>query len=385
VDNSLKSYPSFPQLKKNIIQYKKNRQHPGKRVYIYFPKKQTLKARRLPMWKSIVTKQMRYNRNIEVRKKVNLFFEADRLKNVSLACKKLGFTRSFYYDWWNRLNQSDWNISSLEKRSTKPKSHPKTTKAEKVELIKKLRIQTGYGPERIAYYLEKDHNVTMPLSTIGHILKREGLIAVKPKKNQKKHTKRYEMPNPGDMVQMDVKYVPYLIRGERYYQFTAIDDCSRWRFADIYPEKSTYSTKDFVTRLLREAPFSIRCIQTDGGTEFTNIYVSDPKCILKKPKVHVLDKICAKNNIRHKLIPPSTPQINGKVERSHRIDEEEFYRLEQYKDYKTLRNKFLAWNNKYNYQRPHGGIKMQTPAEKLRKKLEAYNKSLPVVIEKLAA
>jgi len=334
------------------------------------------------MWKSIVKKQIRYNRNHDICKKVNLFFEADKLKNVELACKRLGYKRSYYYYWWNRLKKGDWDISVLLKRPTKPKSHPNTTNPRIVKLIKAMRTKTGYGPGRIAYFLNRDHNLNLAPSTVGHVLKREGLILSKPKRNQKKHTKRYQMPNPGDLVQVDVKYVPYLIRGERHYQFTAIDDCSRWRFADIYPEKSTWSTKDFVNRLIKEAPFPIRCIQTDGGTEFTNFYISDPKCVLKKPKMHILDKICAEHNIRHKLIPPSTPQINGKVERSHRTDEEEFYRVKRFKDSQLLRNNFLSWIHRYNHQRPHGGINMQTPAHKLYKKLNQY---LPMVIEKLAA
>ena len=81
---------------------------------------------------------------------------------------------------------------------------------------------------------------------------------------------------------------------------------------------------------------------------------------------------------RHRLIPVATPQINGKVERSHRIDEEEFYRVEQYKEANLLKDKFQAWIYKYNYQRSHGGIKMQTPAHKLFKKLAAKNLVLDV-------
>ncbi|MDY6855910.1 MAG: integrase core domain-containing protein [Thermodesulfobacteriota bacterium] len=94
------------------------------------------------------------------------------------------------------------------------------------------------------------------------------------------------------------------------------------------------------------------------------------------------DQICAFHKILHKIIPPSTPQINGKVERSRRRDEKEFYRLDKYKDYKTLRDKFSDWITKYNWQRPHGGINIQTPILKLYKRLKNYNNSLPVVIEK---
>jgi len=316
---------------------------------------------------------MRYNRNMDVRRKVVLFFEADKLGNVVLACKKLGYRRSYYYYWFNRLKAADWNIKALEELSRRPHSHPDTTSSDKVKLIRQLRAQTGYGPERIAYYLQKDNGIRMAPSTIGHVLKREGLIQARPKKAKKKHTKRYQMPNPGGLVQMDVKYVPYLIKGRRYYQFTAIDDCSRWRFADIYPEKSTYSTSLFTEKLIRQAPFTIRCIQTDGGPEFTNQYISAPKCVLKEPAIHILDKICAEHNIRHRLTPVATPQINGKVERSHRIDEEEFYRIKQYKNANLLKDNFQTWIHKYNYQRPHGGINMQTPAHKLFKKLAANN------------
>ncbi|MDY6856424.1 MAG: integrase core domain-containing protein [Thermodesulfobacteriota bacterium] len=96
------------------------------------------------------------------------------------------------------------------------------------------------------------------------------------------------------------------------------------------------------------------------------------------------DQICAFYNIHHKIISPSTPQINGKVEKSR---EEEFYRLVKvkYKDYKTLRDNFSDWITKYNWKRPHGGINMQIPILKLYKRLKTINSSLPVVIEKIAA
>ncbi|MDY6856583.1 MAG: hypothetical protein SWO11_18135 [Thermodesulfobacteriota bacterium] len=189
----------------------------------------------MPTWKSRVKEQMRYNPNIEIRKKVTLFFKDEERKNVSLACEILGFSRSFYYNCWNRLKRSNRDISSLEKRSTKPKSHQNTTQTDKVKLIKALCEKIGYGSVRIAFYLNKDHDITLPLSAI--LLRREGLIIPKPKK-QKKHTKRYKIPNPGDMVQIDVKYLPYRMRGEQYYQFTAIDDYTTWRFTGIYPKKS---------------------------------------------------------------------------------------------------------------------------------------------------
>jgi len=324
------------------------------------------------MWKSIVKKQMRYNRDLEIRKKINLFFEAEKLKNVSLACKKLGYKRTFYYYWFKRLKESGWDIKSLKERSRRPHYHPNTTPASTVRLIKELREKSGYGPARVAYYLRKDCGVIVAVSTIGHVLKREGLIPKKKRKPKRKHTKRYEMPNPGDLVQIDVKYVPYRIRGQQYYQFTAIDDCTRWRYAGIFEEKSTYSTKLFIEGLLKATPFKIRSIQTDNGTEFTYRYVSEPKCVDKEPAVHVLKEICKRAGIRHRLIPLATPQINGKVERSHRTDDEEFYGLKRYSDYKLLKTALNMWIKRYNNNRPHSGNGMKTPTEKLKEKL-AHN------------
>ena len=323
------------------------------------------------MWKSIVKKQMRYNRDLGIRRKIDLFLEADRLKNVSLACKKLGYKRSFYYYWWRRLKSSGWDIKSLSELSRRPHHHPRTTPVGTVRLIKKLREKSGYGPKRLAYYLKKDCGIIVAESTIGHILKREGLIIEKKRKPKRKHTRRYELPNPGDMVQVDVKYVPYRICGVQYYQFTAIDDCTRWRYSAIFEEKSTYSTKLFIEGLLKAAPFKIRCIQTDNGTEFTYRYVSDSRCMGKAPAKHVLDEICEREGIRHRLIPVATPQINGKIERSHRTDDEEFYRLKRYSNLKHLRVAFSAWIKKYNDERPHSSNGMKTPAEKLRQKLAA--------------
>lgn len=323
------------------------------------------------MWKSIVKKQMRYNRDLEIRKKVFLFLEASRQGSVTLACKKLGYQRTFYYYWWRRLRLSDWDIGALRERSRRPKTHPETTSKRVVRLIKKLRKKTGYGPKRIAYYLLKDCKVKIAESTVGQVLKREGLIPEKKRKPKKKHTKRYEMPHPGDLVQIDVKYVPYRIHGQRYYQFTAIDDCTRWRYAAIFEDRSTYSTKLFLEGLLKAAPFKIRMIQSDNGSEFTYWYLSDPKCIHKEPAKHILTEICEANDIRHKLIPVATPEINGKVERSHRTDDEEFYRLGRHRNPADLKAYFTAWIKRYNNERPHSGMGMSTPAQKLKEKLAA--------------
>lgn len=314
---------------------------------------------------------MRYNRNLETRKKVILFLMAFRYQNISLACLKLGYQRSYFYFWFNRLKEANFDIKSLEERSRRPGSHPKKTPIEIVDKIISLRKQTNYGPDRLQYHLEQLYNLHLPTSTIGHILKRENLIPPKRLKHRKKHQKRYHMPHPGDSVQMDVKYVSYRIKAQQHYQYTAIDDCTRWRFAKIYYDLSVNNTQDFFKELIKTAPFKIKSIQSDNGIEFTYRFVSDPKCMDKEPKEHPLDTLCKKHNIHHKLIPLGQCEINGKVERSHRIDEEEFYRLITYSSLKELQLAFKKWISYYNHKRPHAGINKMTPIQKLNLKLNS--------------
>jgi hypothetical protein len=78
----------------------------------------------------VIKSQMRYNRNVEIAKKVFLFYLAFRYRNISLACQKLGYKRTYFYFWFNRFKEADFDTSSLEERSRRPLSHPKRTPQE---------------------------------------------------------------------------------------------------------------------------------------------------------------------------------------------------------------------------------------------------------------
>jgi len=209
----------------------------------------------------------------------------------------------------------------------------------------------------------------MAASTVGKVLKREGKIVDRKRRIKRpKHTKRYQLDTPGEIVQVDVKYVTW-VSGPRYYQFTAIDDCTRWRFIYHYDNKSVNSTKDFVKRLMNKAPFKIQCIQTDHGSEFTNKMFESSCTVKDHPREHALDRICRKNGIRHKLIPIGQCEINGKVERSHRIDDVEFYSRTKWKTLHDLRKQAGIWIRRYNETRIHGSLNWKTPAQFLNNKL----------------
>ncbi len=123
----------------------------------------------------------------------------------------------------------------------------------------------------------------------------------------------------------------------------------------IYPKLDQKTAIQFVDYVLERLPFGVQVIQTDNGSEFGSSF-----------HYHVLDK-----GVGHRYIKPRTPRLNGKVERSHRIDAEEFYRLLDgavIDDAKVFNNKLQEWEDYYNYHRPHGGLDGQTPYERLRQK-----------------
>jgi transposase InsO family protein len=141
----------------------------------------------------------------------------------------------------------------------------------------------------------------------------------------------------------------------RYFQFTAIDDCTRLRVLRIYDKLNQNTAIQFLDYVLEKLPFQVEVIQTDNGSEFQTAF-----------HWHVLDR-----NIQHVYIKPRTPRLNGKVERSHRIDAEEFYRLLDgiiIDDANVFNTKLQEWENFYNFDRPHGALNGQTPYERLKQK-----------------
>jgi transposase InsO family protein len=173
-----------------------------------------------------------------------------------------------------------------------------------------------------------------------------------PKKlpNPKYVPKTYEaMQYPGQRGQIDVKFVPAsCLVGEAateggYYQYTFIDEYSRFRYLEAFKEHSTYSSTEFVKHCVQKFPFVIECIQTDNGCEFTNRLNNS-----KKARPTLFEKTLAELGIRHKLIKPYTPRHNGKVERSHRKDNEYFYATHKFYSFDDFQKQLAVWERKYN-------------------------------------
>lgn len=288
----------------------------------------------------------------------------EKTGNVSHVCRYFGISRKTFYKWLNRYKTSGRKSASLLDRSTRPKKSPKETKPKIQKLIKELRKRTQFGPDRLSLFLRIDYRKSISRSTIYAILKRKGLIR-KPLRKTKKKPRAYTMPTPGH-IQMDIKMIGGYRPG-RFVQYSAIDDCTRIKFTRLYRERSTYNSLRFLTYIAKRYPFRIKSIRTDNDSVFTNAYTGEPRTHpLKMPRAHPFTVACKAEGIKHILNRPSCPQQNGKVERSHRTDSEEFYRLQKTLDYVLINRERKKYDEFFNNHRPHMGLKGLTPLQKLR-------------------
>jgi len=297
----------------------------------------------------------------KVRHRLAVLRHAEEVSgSVAATCRYYGISRQVFYKWRRRFEEE--GEAGLRDRSSVPHNSPNATNAEVVGKIIYLRQHYHFGPQKISMYLKRYHDVEIGHSGVYRILKRLGLNRLPASQRYKRHTdrwKRYEKPLPGHRVQVDVKFIePLPGTRKKHYQYTAIDDCTRIRVLRIYPHNNQKTAIQFLDYVLEKLPFQVEVVQTDNGAEFQGAL-----------HWHLLDR-----GIGHVYIKPATPRLNGKVERSHRIDAEEFYRMLDgvvIDDTELFNDKLQEWENFYNFNRPHGGLNGQTPYERLRQKTKA--------------
>jgi transposase InsO family protein len=272
---------------------------------------------------------------------------------------------------WCKRYDGTWQ--SLIEESHKPKSHPKQHTEEENEKICEVFKDkfARYGWQGVYEELLDHHQYTRSFSGMIRAARRLGLGPGVERKRPPVRARRYpELTDPGEKVQIDVKEVPYCcLRGDareygkHFYQYTAIDECTRIRFLYGYEEQCQASSKDFLRRACAFFKFKIQTVQTDNGKEFTYRF-------LNTDKVGAFDLELQHLGIKHKLIPPRTPWHNGKVERSHRNDQRYFYDWEKFRSLKDLNAKLvnhMAWSN-HRRMRTLGWI---SPAKRLNQLLVA--------------
>ena len=279
-------------------------------------------------------------------------------KDWRYVCRKYKISKASLMRW-NKAY--DGSRESLADKSHRPhRQHPNAHSAEEIKWIKDyhrrnpdISICELYGK------LRTEKAYSRHPGSLYRVFVRLGYRKKTPStKKKSRHLKPYDTPTkPGVKWQMDVKYVPTACYSgdddQRFYQYTVIDEATRERFIYPYKEASSYSTVDFIRRAIAYFRYFPQIIQTDNGGEFTHFR--------KTRMIHPMDIECARLQIVHQLLRPRTPWHNGKVERSHRNDQERFYNhmsfysfddlLEQMKRYLYRSNRIpmavLGWLSPY--------------------------------------
>lgn len=301
----------------------------------------------------------------ELSTKVNSVKLYRQTKDINFVLRRYHISKASLMRW---NKQYDGTKESLMAKSHKPhRQHPNAHTKEELKWIRNyhrrnpnISICELYGKLRKEKaYSRHPGSLYRVFVRLGYRKKTEST------KKKSKHLGHYDTPNElGKKWQMDVKYVPKVCYvgtdGEKFYQYTMIDEASRERFIYAYKESSSYSTVDFVKRAFIYFGYGPEIIQTDNGGEFTHTQ--------KTKRTHPLDVLCNQLHIQHKTIRPRTPWHNGKVERSHRNDQERFYNHLSFYSYEDLQLQMKRYLRRSN-QIPMATLGWKSPIEK-RKEIE---------------
>ena len=297
---------------------------------------------------------MQHKSSIDAKRRQKILEYATK-HGITEAAVRYHVSRKTVHKWKKRYNGT---LESLEDRSRRPNSSPNRATEEELGHIRRRMKQCRWTDYIYAYQIcvERDGYSKSYASF------RQAARKLKSEKRKKKPTKKCWKPYqradyPGQKIQLDVKYVPTecILDGNRYYQYTAVDECTRWTFREMYGERSTFSSMDFLKKLLKAAPFPIRTIQTDNGVEFTNALL-----VTKAKHKTLFEEALEKMGIEYKRIQIATPRHNGKVERQHRIDSERFYSQMRMFNLKDGRAQLAIYQKKSN-NIIKSCLNMQTP------------------------
>ena len=239
--------------------------------------------------------------------------------SVTDTANRYHISRKTVYKWRKRW---DGRRESLKDRSRRPKNSPRKQTEAEIKLVKRQAKRNKWQDIILAYQGARERGYSRSYGCFSKTVRK--LKDQKPGKVRKKRrNKPYQRAEyPGEKVQVDVKHVPgeCVTDGNKYYQYTAVDECTRWTYRQMYNEHSTHSSIQFLHQLVKACPFQIKRIQTDNGTEWTK------QLIAKDPKDLTSFELGLKAyGIEYQRIRVATPRHNGKVERQHRIDQARFY------------------------------------------------------------
>ncbi len=291
-----------------------------------------------------ITQDMRYRLSL---------IKYSKKYGVTKAAIKYRCNRQYIYRWIRRY---DGTIQSLAERSRRPLSHKNQHTETELKLIHDMRRRNPNAGLVVFWVKLRQRGYSRSITGLYRVLVRNQIAPVKPR-NPKYIPKPYEqMSFPGQRVQIDVKHVPSSCvvgdaAGQKFYQSTAIDEFSSLRYLEAFEEASTYTSTVFLEHVIKAFPFPVECVQTDNGFEFTKRFSPTSKNLMSQ-----FEKRLQQLGIRHKKIRPCTPRHNGKVERSHRKDNEYFHAVKKFYSFNDFKRQLYIHNRKYNHfpMRPLG-------------------------------
>lgn len=274
---------------------------------------------------------------------------------IRLTARHFGFSPDTISRWLRAY--SSGGLRGLEPRSRRPKRvRQSQMPLEVVQRIQVLREQyPRWGREKLRVLLERE-GITLSAKSIDRViarLKARGVLRepLRSRKVARWHQKRLRRPkevvvdHPGVLVQLDSKQVP-VGKGKVLYQFGAVDCFTRKRVVALAPRLTSSQGAKFLKQMVAKFPFPVQAVQSDGGSEFLKEF---------GPTVEELQ-------LAHYFNRPNYPQGNGRIERSFRTDEEEFYQVEELPaDLGGLEAALLRWNHIYETVRPHQALGYKTP------------------------
>lgn len=278
-----------------------------------------------------------------------------RWKNARKVCRRFGITPNTFYLWYNRFKKLD--IRGLESRSKRPRRfRASQIPLETSLLVDKLRRSNpAWSKYKISEILRRDHDLDLSPSTVNRIFHQRSLFFSSPLTNKRKAMRKWQIERhrvpkelkgafPGSLVEVDVKYLSSF--GQTFYQFTAVDTCTRIKFIRVYSNKSALRGEAFIKELIVFMPFAIKHIQSDNGGEFLS------SC----------HKLLEEQGISHFFSYPQCPKQQGHVERTIQSDEYEYWLWGNMANtVEELNQKAEIWTKKWNTYRPHQALNMSTP------------------------
>ena len=295
------------------------------------------------------------------RIRLGWFMEAKRLGSVSKACRMLGVPRRTYYYWFNKWDAGGRTIKSLMDQPRTPHSHSKDPDEEIISLVIQLRLGLMYGENQLSVILKRDYDVDISVHGVHNILARADLLEKRKKKIRRNRRLINHPYRPGEVMQLDVKHWK-----RSAYQYDIIDCCTRIKYKQIYEDYNVNTTVKFLEKAIKfyTPAFNIELVQMDNGTEFTNNQINIDK--KKEPPLALPEKWLISHNIGFRHIPPSSPHLNGRIERPHGVDKWRYPRMTTGSHKIAELKKFCEEDClDYNTYRPHSMLGNLTPVEYL--------------------